>query len=186
MGDSDAATTSARIRSRALELFLERGVDATPLREIALGLDVTKAALYYHYPSKDELLRTLVTPFLDDLGAVLLEHEESPDGAAGPVSLLRSLAVTRIRHADEIALLSDPAVRRSERLAVRLGELHERSITGVLHAAGLAVAERARAEAALGALDSLTRLPASERPSPDRTAAITAALLDSAPTELDV
>lgn len=179
MSDADVATMSARIRSRALELFLERGVDATPLRAIATGLDVTKAALYYHYPSKDELLRSLVNPLLDELGAVLLEHEDSP---TSPAALLRSLAGVRIRHADELVLLGDPAVRRMERLTARLSELHKRSITAVLHAAGLADTQRAHAEGALGALDTLTRLPASQRPPPDNAAAMAAVLLDPATT----
>ena len=49
-----------RILQVALELFTERGFDGTSLREIAEKLDVTKAALYYHFKSKDALLLSLV------------------------------------------------------------------------------------------------------------------------------
>ena len=41
--------TRARIQRVALELFAEQGYDKTSLREIAERLDVTKAALYYHF-----------------------------------------------------------------------------------------------------------------------------------------
>jgi AcrR family transcriptional regulator len=44
--------TRARIQQVALELFAEQGYDKTSLREIAERLDVTKAALYYHFKSK--------------------------------------------------------------------------------------------------------------------------------------
>jgi len=44
--------TRQRILDVASELFVERGYDATSLREIAERLGVTKAALYYHFASK--------------------------------------------------------------------------------------------------------------------------------------
>ena len=53
------ADTRERIQSVALELFAEQGYDKTSLREIAERLDVTKAALYYHFSSKDEILLAL-------------------------------------------------------------------------------------------------------------------------------
>lgn len=55
--------TRQRILDVALQLFLDRGYDATSLREIADELDFTKAALYYHFRSKDEILRVLLEPF---------------------------------------------------------------------------------------------------------------------------
>jgi AcrR family transcriptional regulator len=43
----------------ALDLFIEQGFDGTSLREIAEQLGVTKAALYYHFTSKDDILMAL-------------------------------------------------------------------------------------------------------------------------------
>ena len=43
----------------ALDLFTEKGFDGTSLREIAERLGVTKAALYYHFASKDDILMAL-------------------------------------------------------------------------------------------------------------------------------
>ncbi|HEY7223253.1 MAG TPA: helix-turn-helix domain-containing protein [Micromonosporaceae bacterium] len=55
-----ASSTRTRIQQVAVELFAERGYDATSLREIAERLGVTKAALYYHFKSKDEIIQSLV------------------------------------------------------------------------------------------------------------------------------
>jgi AcrR family transcriptional regulator len=55
----DAGSTKERILDVALELFTEKGFDATSLREIAERLGVTKAAIYYHFASKDEILMAL-------------------------------------------------------------------------------------------------------------------------------
>ncbi|MFD5446594.1 TetR/AcrR family transcriptional regulator [Streptomyces sp. NPDC003470] len=48
--------TRQRIQDVALGLFAEQGYEKTSLREIAERLDVTKAALYYHFKTKEEIL----------------------------------------------------------------------------------------------------------------------------------
>jgi AcrR family transcriptional regulator len=56
---NDASSTRERILDAALELFLAQGYDGTSLRQIAEQLGVTKAALYYHFESKEDILRAL-------------------------------------------------------------------------------------------------------------------------------
>ena len=48
--------TRQRIQDVALELFAEQGYEKTSLREIAEQLQVTKAALYYHFKTKEDIL----------------------------------------------------------------------------------------------------------------------------------
>ncbi|MCM1945765.1 MULTISPECIES: TetR/AcrR family transcriptional regulator [Streptomyces] len=48
--------TRQRIQDVALELFAEQGYEKTSLREIAEHLDVTKAALYYHFKTKEDII----------------------------------------------------------------------------------------------------------------------------------
>ncbi len=57
--------TRQRILDAALDLFIEQGYDKTSLREIAERVGVTKAALYYHFESKDAIFRTLMQPILE-------------------------------------------------------------------------------------------------------------------------
>jgi len=56
--------TRRRIQEVALELFAEQGYDKTSLREIAERLDVTKAALYYHFRTKEDIVASLFDDFL--------------------------------------------------------------------------------------------------------------------------
>jgi AcrR family transcriptional regulator len=62
-----AVDTRARILAAALELFSERGFAGTSMRDLAERLDLTTAAMYYHFSSKDELLDALVEPLVDGL-----------------------------------------------------------------------------------------------------------------------
>jgi len=55
----EAASTRDRILNVALDLFTEKGFDGASLREIAERLGVTKAAIYYHFASKDDILMAL-------------------------------------------------------------------------------------------------------------------------------
>ena len=48
-----------------MDLFISQGYDKVSLREIAEPLGITKAALYYHFSSKEEIMKTLVQPMYD-------------------------------------------------------------------------------------------------------------------------
>ncbi len=71
--------TRERILAVANELFIEQGYEGTSLREIADRLDITKAALYYHFRSKDEILETLLSPFDTLIDQLLQRLEEARD-----------------------------------------------------------------------------------------------------------
>ena len=48
-----------------MDLFISQGYDKVSLREIAEPLGITKAALYYHFSSKEDIVKTLVQPMYD-------------------------------------------------------------------------------------------------------------------------
>jgi AcrR family transcriptional regulator len=52
-------STRERILDIALELFTDQGYDKTSLRDIAERLGTTKAALYYHFARKEDILLEL-------------------------------------------------------------------------------------------------------------------------------
>lgn len=79
---ASGSDTRARILDAALELFSEHGFDGTTLQQIADRLGFTKAALYYHFRSKDDLLQALVRPAIEQIDALLDAHEGLPDTPA--------------------------------------------------------------------------------------------------------
>jgi AcrR family transcriptional regulator len=70
--------TRARIQQVALELFAEQGYEKTSLREIAERLDVTKAALYYHFKSKEDIVRSLVEDYFGQMDALIAWAKTQP------------------------------------------------------------------------------------------------------------
>jgi AcrR family transcriptional regulator len=70
--------TRARIQQVAVELFTEHGYEGTSLREIAERLDVTKAALYYHFKSKEDIVASLVEDYYGQIDALIAWAREQP------------------------------------------------------------------------------------------------------------
>ena len=73
--------TRARIQRVALELFAEQGYERTSLREIAERLGVTKAALYYHFKSKEDIVHSFTEDYFTRLDAVIAWGREQPANA---------------------------------------------------------------------------------------------------------
>jgi AcrR family transcriptional regulator len=80
--------TRARIQAVAVELFTEQGYDKTSLREIAERLDVTKAALYYHFKSKEDIIRSLIDDYFGQLDDLVTWGKQQPRTPAMRAELL--------------------------------------------------------------------------------------------------
>jgi len=57
--EREKAELRARILDAARELFAEHGFEAVTMRKIAERIEYTQAALYFHFPDKDALIREL-------------------------------------------------------------------------------------------------------------------------------
>jgi AcrR family transcriptional regulator len=82
-----ARRTRQAVLDTAIELFSERGYAATSLQMIADRMGVTKAAVYYHFRAKDDILEAISAPVWQQLTALLDEIET----ADGPGERLRRL-----------------------------------------------------------------------------------------------
>jgi AcrR family transcriptional regulator len=77
MGERRSGTRE-RIQAVALELFAEHGYEKTSLREIAERLDVTKAALYYHFNTKEDIVVSLFDDLIADMDEIVAWLREQP------------------------------------------------------------------------------------------------------------
>jgi AcrR family transcriptional regulator len=143
--------TRSRIVAEALQLIADHGFAATSTREISERLGFTKAALYYHFRTKADLLAALVDPALHDL--VDLVASATPVSAPSARRRIVERYVQLVAaHADLIRVIADdPSVRASTVLGPAV--LQFRRLQAIL--AGTEepdVAQRARVRAALGAV----------------------------------
>jgi AcrR family transcriptional regulator len=61
------------LKQAALELFVEQGVHATGIRDIAKHAGCSEAALYRHWKNKDDLVVSLFTEHLGEVRTILEE-----------------------------------------------------------------------------------------------------------------
>ena len=77
-GSTPRTDTRSRVQKVALELFAEQGYEKTSLREIAERLGVTKAALYYHFKSKEDIVHSFTDDYFAEIDALLDWAKEQP------------------------------------------------------------------------------------------------------------
>ena len=77
-GSTPRTDTRSRVQEVALELFAEQGYEKTSLREIAERLGVTKAALYYHFKSKEDIVHSLTDDYFAEIDDLLDWAKEQP------------------------------------------------------------------------------------------------------------
>jgi AcrR family transcriptional regulator len=70
--------TRSRAQQVALELFAEQGYEKTSLREIAERLGVTKAALYYHFKSKEDIVHSFTDDYFAEIDALVDWARDQP------------------------------------------------------------------------------------------------------------
>ncbi|OLR59262.1 TetR family transcriptional regulator [Anaerostipes sp. 494a] len=71
--------TKERILEEALKLFSQSGYMGTSMNDIASKLGVTKAALYKHYKSKQEILDSIIDK-MNELDMERVKQYEMPEG----------------------------------------------------------------------------------------------------------
>ncbi|MFD7654530.1 TetR/AcrR family transcriptional regulator [Actinosynnema sp. NPDC059797] len=166
--------TRARAQAVAKELFLQRGVRRTSLQDIADRLGVTKPALYYHFSSRDDLVRSIVQPLVEDGDAFVAAAEARP--ATDPRAVLEGYFDFQFEHREVVSLLIRELAELAD-LGLVDRVLDWRTRLGVLLVGeDPPLAEATRATIALGGLADCVLVFADRPVEEVRAAAVDAAL----------
>jgi AcrR family transcriptional regulator len=77
-----------KVERAAIELFAANGVDGASIGEVAALAGVSQGALYRHYPSKEDLARSLFAASYRRIGAELTEICSHATGIAGRIAAM--------------------------------------------------------------------------------------------------
>ncbi len=116
-------STKVAIRDAAVKLFGSKGFEQTSLREVADAVGITKASLYYHYPSKLDLLLSIIDPIVDHMRDVVEDIDAVPHDAEGIRAVLRTYLRGMIRNRDAGALCIRDTVAILNAMADRYPDL---------------------------------------------------------------
>jgi AcrR family transcriptional regulator len=144
--------TADRIRAAALTLIAEKGVHLVSLREIAERVGITKPALYYHFASREELVRSLIQPLVTAGEEVLSGYRPG----AEPRELLGAYFDAMYAHRDITGMvMRDPSILALVDLAATVAQWRQRLVV-LLFGDTPTLAQTVRAHAAIGGLGDCT------------------------------
>ena len=87
----------------ALSLFVEQGYHGASMRDIAARAGVSVSAAYHYFPSKADMLRTIMVLVTEDLIADLeaARHDAAPDPASRLAAVARAHVLLHTKRQDE-------------------------------------------------------------------------------------
>lgn len=130
---SRAADGRQRVIDAALAQFAVYGVEGTSLQMIADAMGVTKAAVYYHFKAKHEIVLAVVAPALGQLRVILRDAEAQRTQPVRTRAFLSGFVRLVIGHRELLTLLyDDVAVIRTLRTHLADFGEYERRIPLVL------------------------------------------------------
>lgn len=126
----DTATdTRQRLVDAAVELFTVHSFAGTSLQMIADELGFTKAAIYYHFKTREQLLTGVLEPIFTELENAVDAAEGLRSTTARAEAMLRGYAEMAVRHRALVSVLGgDPSVIRQLSVQPGWAELIDRQM----------------------------------------------------------
>jgi AcrR family transcriptional regulator len=110
-----AERTRQQILQTAQRLFTELGYDATSLQMIADEMGLTKAAVYYHFRAKNEILQAAMLPGIQWIETTLDEAAAIRGRRARIDHLVNGFVDFLVQHRQyTVMAASDPAAKRDK------------------------------------------------------------------------
>lgn len=108
--------TGDRLVEAAVRLITRHGFAGTSLQMIADELGFTKAAIYYHFRTREQLLSAVVEPFLTQLQTVIEDAERQRSASARADRMVRGYVELAVHNRALVSVLaSDPSVNEALR-----------------------------------------------------------------------
>lgn len=105
-------STRRRLLESAMKLFRQYSFAGTSLQMIADDLGLTKAAIYYHFRTREQLLFALMEPILTEIGVVVENAERERSAKARAEVMVSGYADIVARNRALAAVTTfDPSVR---------------------------------------------------------------------------
>ncbi|UYO46557.1 TetR/AcrR family transcriptional regulator [Rhodopseudomonas palustris] len=123
--------TLQRISDAALELFLDKGFDATTLDEIAEAAGISRRTFFYYFASKDDILTAYLGRRTDELRAAVLQSSS----AGEPIDVVcNALLKLASKFGDRKTIATAGLVSGSEFLGTRAQSRYQTFEQGVADA----------------------------------------------------
>jgi AcrR family transcriptional regulator len=128
---SDGSPKSARTRQRILDAAAQvlslKGYAGTRLTDIAERAEVQAPAIYYYFPSRDDVIEEVMWAGIARMRSHVRDALEALPAGAGPLDRIDAAVEAHLRHELEISDYAKAAIRNSAQLpdTIRARQLAE-------------------------------------------------------------
>src|SRR5689334_20803068 len=125
----ETTDTRTRLIEVAVDLFTRHSFAGTSLQMIADELGFTKAAIYHHFRTREQLLAAVLEPMLDELRGIVESAEMRRSAHARAEHMLSGYGALAVRNRGLAAVLAaDPSVAAALAERAEWGELINRQL----------------------------------------------------------
>src|SRR3954462_8237882 len=123
------ADTRTRLIEAAVDLFTRHSFAGTSLQMIADELGLTKAAIYHHFRTREQLLAAVLEPILGELRTIVEAAQMRRTAHARAEDMLSGYAALAVRNRGLVAVLAaDPSVATALNERAEWGDLISRQV----------------------------------------------------------
>lgn len=126
---AQAEQTRQQILETAQRLFIELGYNATSLQMIADELGLTKAAVYYHFRAKGDILHAAMQPGIRRMEALLCEAETMRGRRARTEHVVNGFADFLVTNRHYAVMASTDPDARHTKSHEEMAALYQRGLT---------------------------------------------------------
>jgi AcrR family transcriptional regulator len=119
-GETKAARTRVRILDAAAHVLSVKGYAGTRLSDVAARADLQAPAIYYYFPSRDDLIEEVMYAGIADMGAHLRQELNALDGEASGVQRILVAVEAHLRHELELSDYTTASIRNAGQIPERL------------------------------------------------------------------
>lgn len=118
--DSKSARTRARILDAAAHVLSVKGYAGTRLSDVAEFAEIQAPAIYYYFPSRDDLIEEVMYAGIADMGRHLQEVLDALPPETSPMDRIMTAVEAHLRHELELSDYTTASIRNSGQIPERL------------------------------------------------------------------
>ncbi|GAB2972129.1 TetR/AcrR family transcriptional regulator [Nocardioides montaniterrae] len=123
--DKKSARTRTRILDAAAEVLSKRGYAGTRLSDVAKVAELQAPAIYYYFPSREDLIEEVMWTGLADMRAHLTAELDKAPADASPMDRILIAVEAHLRHELAISDYTTAAIRNAGQLPDSIRERHD-------------------------------------------------------------
>jgi TetR/AcrR family transcriptional regulator, cholesterol catabolism regulator len=120
--ESKSARTRARILDAAAKVLSQKGYAGTRLSDVAAQAEIQAPAIYYYFPSREDLIEAVMFSGIDEMGRYLRQVLDALPAETSPMDRIMAAVEAHLRHELELSDYATASIRNAGQVPAELSE----------------------------------------------------------------